>query len=203
MTQENLEGLYAIDVTKGLASSETIYRLLKTHSPTCGVQKLIVGDGYVERYGDYNWRNTGVCASTYVSAMMRHINAWRDGEDIDPESGMSHVAHVACCCNIIIDALHCGTLDDDRNKIPAPKAAEDTLTFAMGPDDELIQYSIPEGWVWDAVAPKYYFTDKQGFTSGCNNEIQDCGDECYCGHRLVRDHNGVEICENCENYYNL
>ncbi len=72
-----------------------------------------------ERYGPFNWRMTGVCATTYVSAIMRHLNAWRDGEDLDPESGISHIAHIATSCNILMDAAACGTLQDDRNKRPA------------------------------------------------------------------------------------
>jgi len=71
-----------------------------------------------ERYGAYNWRKTGVCASTYVNAILRHLNAWRDGETLDPESGISHLAHVACSCNILLDAGFCGTLQDDRNTTP-------------------------------------------------------------------------------------
>ena len=78
-----------------------------------------------EKYGPYNWRKTGVCASTYVAAIMRHLNAWRDGEDLDPESGISHIAHVACSCNILLDADYCGTLQDDRNKMPAFSALYD------------------------------------------------------------------------------
>lgn len=69
------------------------------------------------KYGAYNWRDTGVSATTYVNAIMRHLNAWRDGEDIDEESGLSHIAHIACSCNILMDADHCMTLHDDRNKI--------------------------------------------------------------------------------------
>ena len=70
------------------------------------------------KYGAYNWRETGVSATTYVNAMMRHLNAWRDGEDLDPESGISHLAHIACSCNIMLDADFCGTLVDDRHKAP-------------------------------------------------------------------------------------
>ena len=71
-----------------------------------------------DKYGPYNWRKTGVCASTYVNAILRHLNAWRDGETLDPESGISHLAHVACSCNILLDADHCSTLQDDRNVKP-------------------------------------------------------------------------------------
>ena len=68
-----------------------------------------------DKYGAWNWRETGVCASTYVNAILRHLNAWRDGEDLDPESGISHLAHVACSANILMDAGYCGKLQDDRN----------------------------------------------------------------------------------------
>ncbi len=70
-----------------------------------------------DRYGAWNWRETGVCASTYVNAILRHLNAWRDGEDLDPESGRSHIAHIATSCNILLDAAACGTLEDDRNRL--------------------------------------------------------------------------------------
>jgi hypothetical protein len=69
-----------------------------------------------DKYGPYNWRETGVCATTYISAIIRHLNAWRDGEDIDPESGRSHLAHVVCSANILLDAESGKTLQDDRYK---------------------------------------------------------------------------------------
>jgi hypothetical protein len=72
-----------------------------------------------EKYGVANWRENQVCATTYVSAMMRHIGQYLDGEDADAESGLSHLAHVIASANILIDAKHCGTLVDDRPKRPA------------------------------------------------------------------------------------
>lgn len=74
-----------------------------------------------EKYGTANWRDNKVCASTYISAMMRHLNQWRDGEDNDQESGVSHLAHTIASANILIDAAHCGTLIDDRAKLPVTK----------------------------------------------------------------------------------
>ena len=88
-----------------------------------------------EKYGPFNWRKTGVCATTYVSAIMRHLNAWRDGEDLDPESGISHIAHIATSCNILMDAAACGTLQDDRNK--RPEAGISGLGFRVYPDVEI------------------------------------------------------------------
>lgn len=84
-----------------------------------------------DKYGPFNWRDTGVCATTYVAAIMRHLNAWRDGEDLDPESGISHIAHIACSCNILLDAQNCGTLQDDRYRKPE-KLDPKTLTDKFG-----------------------------------------------------------------------
>jgi len=106
-----------------------------------------------EKYGPWNWRETGVCASTYVNAILRHLNAWRDGEDLDPESGITHLAHIACSANILMDAEVCGKLQDDRNKRPtndeteegSPKVGEfeldeelmnDILKWIRGEDEE-------------------------------------------------------------------
>lgn len=71
------------------------------------------------KYGVANWRENQINATTYISAMMRHIGQYLDGEDKDTESGLSHLAHVIASANILIDAKHCGTLVDDRPKRPA------------------------------------------------------------------------------------
>lgn len=72
-----------------------------------------------KKYGPWNWRRSRVKASTYISAIMRHLQAWAQGEDLDPESAMSHLAHIAAGCNILMDAQATGTLDDDRAKARA------------------------------------------------------------------------------------
>ena len=70
------------------------------------------------RYGAYNWRETSVKASTYISAMMRHWAAYLDGEDRAEDSKCHHLAHIVANCNILMDAAKCGTLVDDRPKMP-------------------------------------------------------------------------------------
>lgn len=69
-----------------------------------------------KKYGPFNWRETPVPAEVYVDAAMRHLLSWFDGEDKDPESGMSHLGHVMACMAIIIDAQENGMLDDNRPK---------------------------------------------------------------------------------------
>ena len=47
-----------------------------------------------EKYGPNNWR--GVEAERYEAALLRHWLAWRQGEDLDIESGLPHLWHVLC-----------------------------------------------------------------------------------------------------------
>jgi Domain of unknown function (DUF5664) len=79
------------------------------------------------KYGPFNWRQTPVPAETYVDAIGRHLLSWQDGESVDPESGMSHLAHIMASCAILIDAEENGMLDDDRPK--AGRVGEMISTF--------------------------------------------------------------------------
>jgi hypothetical protein len=56
------------------------------------------------KYGSHNWRETSVDQSIYFDAIMRHLLAWRDGQYLDPESGMPHLAHVMACCAVVLDS---------------------------------------------------------------------------------------------------
>ena len=70
------------------------------------------------KYGVYNWRESeGVKASTYAAAIMRHLTQFMDGEDVDEESGRSHLAHIMATCSILLDADRVGKLIDDRPKV--------------------------------------------------------------------------------------
>lgn len=67
-----------------------------------------------DKYGPANWRVDPVSSSTYRDACLRHLFAWIDGEDVDPQSGVPHLAHAMTNIAIILDAAACGTLLDDR-----------------------------------------------------------------------------------------
>ena len=45
-----------------------------------------------EKYGANTWQ--GVSSDRYLDALFRHLLAWLNGEMTDPESGLSHLAHV-------------------------------------------------------------------------------------------------------------
>jgi hypothetical protein len=65
------------------------------------------------KYGRANWRACGVRASIYLDAARRHISAWENGEENDAE-GVPHLGSARACMGIIIDAMSCGKLNDDR-----------------------------------------------------------------------------------------
>lgn len=66
------------------------------------------------KYGRGNFRATGVRASIYFDACNRHLNAWFEGEDTDPDSGLPHLGHALACLAVLVDAQAAGKLNDDR-----------------------------------------------------------------------------------------
>lgn len=48
-----------------------------------------------KKYADRNWE-TGIAYSRAYGALQRHLWAWWHGEDLDDETGMSHLWHAAC-----------------------------------------------------------------------------------------------------------
>lgn len=73
------------------------------------------------KYGPFNWRTKPVKLTVYLEAIDRHLAAFADGQDNDPESGASHLSHAAACLGIIADAQALGNLIDDRFE-PGPAA---------------------------------------------------------------------------------
>ena len=49
------------------------------------------------KYADNNWQKVPQGRERYFAAAMRHLVAWRRGEERDPESGLKHLAHAGCC----------------------------------------------------------------------------------------------------------
>jgi hypothetical protein len=74
---------------------------------------LALGEG-ARKYGAYNWRVEGVLASVYYSAAHRHLTAWFEGEDTDPDSGLSHLTKVIAGLTVLRDAMLRGNMKDDR-----------------------------------------------------------------------------------------
>jgi hypothetical protein len=85
------------------------------------VYSVLPDDAYVhkhggDKYGIRNWRIDEILASTYEGAILRHFLSWAQGEDLDPDSGKSHLTHIRACCAVVLDAERAGKLIDDRDR---------------------------------------------------------------------------------------
>tara|TARA_Y100000389_G_C17318696_1_gene441875 strand:+ start:326 stop:643 length:318 start_codon:yes stop_codon:yes gene_type:complete len=78
----------------------------------------VLGFG-AEKYGPNNWRDDADKTewSRSYSSLQRHLTAFWSGQDIDPESGLSHLAHAATQIVILMVQQSDGHLHmDDRYK---------------------------------------------------------------------------------------
>lgn len=66
------------------------------------------------KYQQWNWRVAGVRASVYLSALERHLDAYKSGEEHDPVDGTHHLGNIMACCAILLDARAAGKVNDDR-----------------------------------------------------------------------------------------
>lgn len=72
----------------------------------------VLGHG-ANKYDSWNWK--GIEKSRYYGACLRHLFSWYKGEDNDPESGISHLAHAACSLMFLLEIEE--DLDDRPYKI--------------------------------------------------------------------------------------
>ncbi len=65
------------------------------------------------KYGDRNWEN-GIAWSRCYGAALRHLYAWWDGQDLDEETGLSHLCHAAAEIDFLIEFASTHRELDDR-----------------------------------------------------------------------------------------
>ena len=68
------------------------------------------------KYGRDNYKG-GMESHRLVAACLRHVFAWQQGESLDPESNLSHLAHAATNLFMLIETERLGTLQDTRTNI--------------------------------------------------------------------------------------
>ncbi len=56
-----------------------------------------------QKYGADNWRLVDGAERRYWDAAMRHMIAFGKGEDLDKETGESHLAHAVCCLLFVLE----------------------------------------------------------------------------------------------------
>ena len=68
------------------------------------------------KYSKDNWKK-GQAITELLGSLFRHIIAFQNGEDLDEESGKSHIGHAMCNLMFIQYVLTHHEKFDDRNKI--------------------------------------------------------------------------------------
>ena len=82
----------------------------------------VLTNGAVE-YEDHNWRK-GISMSRLIASSYRHLTAINGGEDVDPQFGLLHAAHLMCCAMFIAEQTLQRPEFDDRWK---PQSKEEAF----------------------------------------------------------------------------
>lgn len=76
------------------------------------------------KYGFHNWRG-GITYGRVIGAIFRHLLAFMNGEDTDPESGLPHVDHAAAGIMFLQEFYRTRKDLDDRFKQQQPKQTKE------------------------------------------------------------------------------
>jgi hypothetical protein len=102
------------------------------------------------KYGRHNYRAVGVRGSVYYDGTMRHLMAWWEGEDIDADSGLSHITKAIASLVVLRDAMIQGKFTDDR----PPRSMPFYPALNAGAGDVIDRYADRN--------PTHYTIDLQG-----------------------------------------
>jgi len=127
-----------------------------------------------EKYGPNDWRNDidNVPMSRNYSSLQRHVLAFWSGEDIDPESGLSHLDHAMCQLIFMIIQHKQGNAakNDDRFRpepleVPDSQDEEELKLAGVDFDPEFLKgfnspspyspYPIERNWVLPTVPTSF------------------------------------------------
>lgn len=95
-----------------------------------------------KKYAAHNWRG-GIEYSRLIGSAYRHLSAFNDGEDLDPESGLPHLAHLGCCVVFLLEQYKRGTGKDDRYQV------KDNTPWEGPPYEHGVTWGDPVGEVTD------------------------------------------------------
>lgn len=88
--------------------------------PVTAMRAMARGFGYgADKYEAWNWTK-GLSTGRLYGALLRHLTAWWDGEEMDQESGLSHLDHVLCCAAMLEGTVTGRLGEDDRPAKTSP-----------------------------------------------------------------------------------
>jgi hypothetical protein len=86
------------------------FTLVPTIAIELEAKALMFGE---KKYGRYNYTQ-GFETSRLLAAALRHTLAYRDGHDVDSESGIHHLGHARACFAMLLHCEQLGTMRDNR-----------------------------------------------------------------------------------------
>ena len=97
------------------------YAMSCVSAPVMAYLSLAMLEGAL-KYGRHNYRPMGVRGSVYYDAAKRHLEAWWEGQDFDPESkvGLHHIDKAIASLVVLRDSMIQENFTDDR----PPKSPE-------------------------------------------------------------------------------
>lgn len=108
-------------------------QLIPTHALNEAARVFSFG---ASKYGENNWRSdiSKYPWTRHYGSIMRHLTAWNDGEDLDPESGLSHLSHAMTQMMILLQVVKEAPQCDNRFRKPETinLTVDPNATFTIG-----------------------------------------------------------------------
>ena len=114
-----------------------------------------------EKYAERNWEK-GMAWSKVLASMKRHIEAFSQGKDYDPETGLLHMAHVMCNAAFLVEYYKIYPQGDDRSHwyTRMPRIALDVdeviADFISSYCEKFSIENVPEFWNFDKDLPERF-----------------------------------------------
>jgi hypothetical protein len=90
---------------------------------------------YGGKYDKRNWAR-GMSWSTVYDCLQRHATKWYSGEEVDSETGLNHLYHMACNVAFLIEYIDTYPQGDDRPKGEFRDLAKMAKEFTAAPKEE-------------------------------------------------------------------
>lgn len=140
----------------GLISDIALKELAKVY--TAGADKYTIKDkdGKIIDDGSNNWRK-GLPVSHLIDSTMRHIQAFKEGEDFDKELGTYHLANAAWNIFTMLDQYKNHPEKDDRirpRKLRIGLDIDNVLADFCGAYKQVHGGEIPVYWKYDRLMKK-------------------------------------------------
>jgi 5'(3')-deoxyribonucleotidase len=115
------------------------------------IKVLTIG---AEKYGDDNWRNGMSWTKSPLASLLRHIFAFINGEDLDSETRLLHMAHAMCNCAFIVEYYRIFPQGDDRKHrylkpVRIGLDIDEVLANWVGHWVKHFNIPIPTSWYFD------------------------------------------------------